>query len=159
MEFAPKIKESMEKARPMLSEDEDAYLTLLAESAISGGPPKDGIPSIDNPKYAAAAEGDEWLLPNDVVFGVDYKLFVAAYPQRVLVWHEIVNEVIAGEMLSITYCPLTGTAIGFKGEYAPGIAAQFGVSGKLANSCLVMYDRKSDSYWPQILGKAITGPA
>jgi hypothetical protein len=159
IELTPEAKESVEKTRPALSEDEDAYLTLLAESVIPGGPPKDGIPSIDNPKYTSAAEGDEWLFPNDVVFGVDYKGFVAAYPQRILVWHEIVNEVIAGEMVSITYCPLTGSAIGFKGEYAPGVSAQFGVSGKLVNSCLVMFDRKSDSYWPQILGKAISGPA
>jgi hypothetical protein len=73
IKVTPEVEERVEEAKPALSADEDAYLTLLAESVIAGGPPKDGIPSIDNPKYTSAAEGDEWLLANDAVFGVDYK--------------------------------------------------------------------------------------
>ncbi len=157
--ISPELKITLEKERPVLVVKEKEYFDLLLQNAVSGGPPKDGIPSIDNPKYESALEANDWLLPHDVVFGVVAKDFVAAYPQRILVWHEIVNEKINGQQVSITYCPLTGTAIGFKGEYAPDISAEFGVSGKLVNSNLIMYDRTSDSLWPQILGKAISGPA
>lgn len=145
--------------QPALRADEKKYLSLLERNLASGGPPKDGIPSIDKPQYTSAKEADAWLLPNDVVFGVQQDGFIAAYPQRILVWHEIVNDRIADRPVSITYCPLTGTAIGFYGNVAPDVSAQFGVSGKLVNSNLVMYDRASDSYWPQVLGKAINGPA
>lgn len=145
--------------QPTLSQNEDAFLKSLEQNAISGGPPKNGIPAIEKPQYTTASEADEWLLPNDIVFGVDYSGFVAAYPQRILVWHEIANEIIDGEKVSITYCPLTGTVIGFNGSFAELVSSTFGVSGKLVNSNLIMYDRASDSYWPQILGKAINGAA
>lgn len=156
---SPETQEQLKMEQPTLSQGDKEYFSLLERSAISGGPPKDGIPSIDNPNYTSAAEADEWMLPHDIVFGVDYEGFVAAYPQRILVWHEVANEEINNQKVSITYCPLTGTAIGFKGEYTPKISAEFGVSGKLINSNLLMYDRVSDSYWPQILGQAINGPA
>lgn len=159
IKVSPEAQERLEVERPTLSQNEKEYFSLLESNAISGGPPKDGIPSIDKPKYTSMAEADKWLLAHDVVFGVEYEGFVAAYPQRILVWHEIVNEKINGQKVSITYCPLTGTTIGFKGNYAPDISAEFGVSGKLVNSNLLMYDRVSDSYWPQILARAINGPA
>ncbi|MBI4114486.1 MAG: DUF3179 domain-containing protein [Candidatus Niyogibacteria bacterium] len=159
IEVAPEVRKQLKESAPLISQDRDVYFSLLEKSAISGGPPKDGIPSIDEPIYTSAEEADEWLLSQDIVFGIDYKGLTAAYPQRIVVWHEIVNVKIGGEDVSLTYCPLTGTAIGFKGEYASGISSEFGVSGKLINSNLLMYDRKSDSYWPQILGTAITDPA
>jgi hypothetical protein len=81
---------------------------------------------------------------------------VYVYPQSILVWHEIVNEEIVGVKYSITYCPLTGSAIGYYGEFK-GLETSFGTSGKLINSNLVMYDRATDSYWPQILGISISG--
>ncbi|HZD53232.1 MAG TPA: DUF3179 domain-containing protein [Woeseiaceae bacterium] len=137
--------------------DDDAFLTRLADHIASGGPPKDGIPAIEEPRYTSAADADQWLLPEDVVFGVDYGGLVAAYPRRIVVWHEIVNETIDGEPVSITYCPLTGTAIGFKGRVTPEVPTTFGVSGKLVNSNLIMYDRATDSLWPQIFGTAIAG--
>jgi hypothetical protein len=146
-----------QRAGPALSPDEEKFLSLLQRNVASGGPPKDGIPAIEKPQYTSAAEGDKWLLPEDVVFGIDYGGVVAAYPQRILVWHEIVNETLRGENVSITYCPLTGTAIGFKGKVAPKTFSTFGVSGRLVNSNLIMYDRSTDSQWPQILGKAIDG--
>lgn len=134
---------------PFVAQEKESYYELLKNNMQSGGPPKDGIPAIDNPVYISAEEADQWLLLNDVVFGLNVNNFVAAYPQRILVWHEVLNEKINGENIAITYCPLTGTAIGYRGN--------FGVSGKLINSNLVMYDRTSDSYWPQILGEAILG--
>lgn len=153
------ILENLQKDKPILSQNEEEFLKQLEQNAISGGPPKDGIPAIDKPQYTTAPEADKWLLPNDVVLGVVYKDFVAVYPQRILVLHEIANDVVDGEKISITYCPLTGTAIGYKGLLASDVPSTFGVSGKLVNSNLIMYDRETDSYWPQILGKAITTPA
>jgi hypothetical protein len=146
-----------QKTQAPLSQEEEELLSLLQKNVASGGPPKDGIPAIDRPQYSSAAEADKWLLPEDIVFGVGYASLVAAYPQRILVWHEIANETVGNEKISITYCPLTGTAIGFKGRLGPQSFSTFGVSGKLVNSNLIMYDRSTDSQWPQILGKAIHG--
>jgi hypothetical protein len=148
-----------QKAPPALSADEDSFLSLLQKNVASGGPPKDGIPAIEKPQYTTAAEADKWLVAEDVVFGVDHAGLVAAYPQRILVWHEIANETVGNEKVSITYCPLTGTAIGFKGKVSAKDVSTFGVSGKLVNSNLIMYDRATDSQWPQVLGKAISGSA
>ncbi len=125
----------------------------LQRRTLSGGPPKDGIPSVDAPSFEPAASGDDWLAPGDVVFGVVRGGGARAYPQRILVWHEIVNDSLADEAVSVTYCPLTGTAMGFlRGE------TTFGVSGRLVNSNLVMYDRATDSRWPQMLATATSGP-
>ncbi|MBS3766321.1 DUF3179 domain-containing protein, partial [Candidatus Bipolaricaulota bacterium] len=138
-------------------------LKTFANKVRSGGVPPDGIPSIDDPVYVSAEEADETLgdlLKDDsVVFGLNYAGTKIAYPQIVMVWHEIVNEKISGDQLSVTYCPLTGTAIGYKGNVA-GKRSEFGTSGKLLNSNLVMYDRATgtDSYWPQILGRSVQGP-
>lgn len=158
MGFFHQAKPRETRAVPLaLSANEEKFLSLLRQNVESGGPPKDGIPAIDRPRYTSAPEADRWLLPEDVVFGVDYKGLLAAYPQRILVWHEIANESVGGERISVTYCPLTGTAIGFKGSFAPGTSSTFGVSGKLVNSNLTMYDRATDSRWPQIPAKAIDG--
>lgn len=131
-----------------------AYLIeQLSDAAISGGVPLDGIPAIDSPQFEAAAQAADALQPDDVVFGVAMNGEAKAYPRRVLVWHEIVNDRIGGENVSVTYCPLTGTTIGFKrGD------TTFGVSGDLVNSNLIMYDRETESRWPQMLGTAISGP-
>lgn len=155
----PEVAEKITDLQPALSKDREEYFSLLERNIMSGGPPKDGIPSIDEPKYTSAKEADQWLLPHDVVFGLQKNGFIAAYPQRILVWHEIVNERVAGQPVAITYCPLTGTAIGFYGDISADVPTQFGVSGKLVNSNLIMYDRASDSYWPQVLGTAIAGAA
>jgi len=123
----------------------------------SGGPPKDGIPPVDKPKYVAAAEAEKSLKPNDIVFGLNYSGTVKAYPQKILVWHEIVNDEVKGEKIAVTYCPLTGSAVGLRGRSRDGAMLTFGTSGKLVNSNLLMYDRQTDSQWPQILGVAIDG--
>lgn len=153
------VVENLQKNQPTLSKNEDEFLRILEQNAISGGPSKDGIPAVEKPQYTSSSEADQWLRSNDVVFGVDYQGFIAAYPLRILVWHEILNETISEEKISITYCPLTGTAIGFKGQITKDLSSSFGVSGKLVNSNLIMYDRLTDSYWSQVLGKAINGPA
>jgi hypothetical protein len=131
-------------------------LDELARSVISGGPPKDGIPPIDSPNYVTVSEAEGFLLDNSVVF-VDESLEPAKiYPQKILVWHEIVNEERGDKTVSITYCPLTGSVVGVLGTVA-GSETSFGTSGKLLNSNLVMYDRATSSYWPQVFGVAITG--
>ena len=124
----------------------------LTEEARSGGPPKDGIPSIDEPSFLDP-ESVDFLDPGDPVFGVNTDGATKAYPQKILVSHEIVNDDLDGTPVSVTYCPLTGTAQGFyRGN------TEFGVSGRLINANLVMYDRTTETWWPQILATAIPGP-
>jgi hypothetical protein len=131
----------------------------LVKHIQSGGAPKDGIPAVDGPKYVSAAEAEKWLRPGDIVFGLRYHDTVKAYPQKVLVWHEIVNDEVRGQKISVTYCPLTGSVVAFRGRSKiDGAPLTFGTTGKLVNSNLLMYDRQTDSQWPQILGAAIAGP-
>ncbi|MEV4916241.1 DUF3179 domain-containing protein [Streptomyces tirandamycinicus] len=134
----------------------DPSLRALAEAAVSGGPGKDGIPAVDEPRFVTAGEA-RFLDDDDVVFGLEHRGEVRAYPQLVLVWHEIVNDTVAGEPLAVTYCPLTGTAVGFRAP--PGVQdLTFGTTGKLVNSNLLMYDRQTGSQWPQLIGTAVSGP-
>jgi hypothetical protein len=124
----------------------------LREEARSGGPPKDGIPSIDEPSFIEP-DAVDFLDPGDPVFGVATDGVTKAYPQKILVSHEIVNDDLDGTPVSVTYCPLTGTVQGFyRGN------TEFGVSGRLINANLVMYDRTTEAWWPQILATAIPGP-
>jgi len=126
--------------------------STLDRHVISGGVSQDGIPSIDDPAFVDAGEADDWLGDGEPVFGVSIDGDVRAYPQRVLVWHEIVNDVVGGGSVAVTYCPLTGTAQGFdRGD------TTFGVSGRLLNSNLIMYDRAREDYWPQMLATSIRG--
>src|SRR3989338_2171433 len=122
----------------------------------SGGPPKDGIPSIDSPKFVTAIKANEFLENGEIVIGISRNGITRAYPFQILVWHELVNDELGGEPILISYCPLCGTAIAFKRTIGND-AVEFGVSGKLYNSDMVMYDRKTDSYWQQATGEAIIG--
>jgi hypothetical protein len=125
-----------------------------------GGPPKDGIPSIDHPNYVTIKEADEWIEDNELVLAIDYKGTKRVYPLQILVWHEIVNDKFNDERILITYCPLCGSGIAYIPEIeVDGVKkkVEFGTSGKLYNSNLVMYDRETDTYWQQIDGKAIVG--
>ena len=124
----------------------------LKDESQSGGPAPDGIPAIEDPQFAESTNPPALLDDGDPVFGVVLDGEAKAYPQSVLVWHEIVNDVIAGTPVSVTYCPLTGTAQGFyRGE------TTFGVSGQLINANLVMFDRATEAWWPQMLATRITG--
>ena len=120
-----------------------------------GGPPKDGIPSIDDPKFMVADEA-EFVSDTDVVIGLEIDGDARAYPLFIMVWHEIVNDIVGGTPVAVTYCPLCYTNQVFE-RVLDGQAVEFGTSGKLYNSNLVMYDRLTDSYWSQALGLAITG--
>ena len=120
-----------------------------------GGPPKDGIPSVDDPKFATVSDS-EFMSDSDIVIGLDINGETKAYPLFVMVWHEIVNDKVGGVPVSVTYCPLCFTNQVFE-RIIDGQEVEFGTSGKLYNSNLVMYDRLTDSYWSQALGLAITG--
>ncbi|MGH9138115.1 MAG: DUF3179 domain-containing protein [Acidimicrobiales bacterium] len=133
-------------------------LDRLADNVVSGGPPKDGIPAVDEPQFVGAADA-VFVSDDDVVFGLVLAGEAHAYPQLVLVWHEIVNDRFPDGPISVTYCPLTGSAVGFRGTAPDGDPYTFGTTGKLVNSNLLMYDRQTDSEWPQLLGAAITGVA
>jgi hypothetical protein len=124
------------------------------DQIVSGGPPRDGIPSIDNPEFVSAS--DARLQDSDLVLGLDINGDVRVYPLDILVWHEIVNDVVGGEPVAVTYCPLCFTSQVFE-RTIDGQVVEFGTSGKLYNSNLVMYDRASESLWSQSLGQAIAG--
>ncbi|MFU8892963.1 MAG: DUF3179 domain-containing protein, partial [Luteolibacter sp.] len=130
---------------------------LIKRDAIkSGGPPRDGIPSIDAPKYIAPGKAD-FMQDEDVVLSYTHDGTTRAYPLRVLVWHEIVNETINGKPILVTYCPLCGTAMIFDRKVGEKVRS-FGVSGLLYQSDVLMYDREDESLWSQLGMKAISGP-
>jgi len=120
-----------------------------------GGPPKDGIPSIDNPVFVGIDES-RFMSDSDTVVGVEMNGEIKAYPLFILVWHEIVNDRIGDVPVSVTYCPLCYTSQVFE-RVIDGQEVEFGTSGKLYNSNLLMYDRLTESYWSQALGLAVTG--
>ncbi|HZD75101.1 MAG TPA: DUF3179 domain-containing protein [Actinomycetota bacterium] len=133
-------------------------LDRLAHSIRHGAPGPDAIPPIDRPQFVPAAQA-RFLAEEDVVFGLVRAGQARAYPQLVLVWHEIVNDRFPDGPLSVTYCPLTGSVLAFRGVAPDGKPYTFGTSGDLVNSNLLMYDRQTDSRWPQLLGQAILGPS
>jgi len=122
---------------------------------LPGGPPRDGIPSIDQPHLVAANEAS-FLRDDDRVLSVKIDNEVRAYPLRILAWHEIVNDQIGGRAIAVTYCPLAGAGIVFDRQ-VKGRKLSFGVSGLLYQSDLVMYDRETESLWPQVAMKAVSG--
>ncbi len=122
---------------------------------ISGGPPKDGIPSIDKPLFHAI-DKETKLGPQEPVIGLSINGDARAYPLRILMWHEIVNDVVGGVPVSVTYCPLCNTSIVFERKLGDTLY-DFGTTGKLRYSDLVMYDRQTQSWWQQFSGQAIVG--
>jgi hypothetical protein len=123
---------------------------------LQGGPPRDGIPSIEKPKFVAASEAD-FIKPTDRVIGITINGESRAYPINILNWHEIVNDEIKGVPVSITYCPLCGTGLVYQSKMN-GQVLKFGVSGLLYNSDVLLFDRQTETLWSQILSKAISGP-
>lgn len=126
------------------------------EEIHHGGPPRDGIPSIDSPVFIAANEAG-FLADDDRVLGIARGDIAKAYPIKILDWHEIVNDEFNGEPVVISYCPLCGTGMAFDANVG-GAARSFGVSGLLYNSDVLLYDRESESLWSQIIRKSISGP-
>jgi len=119
------------------------------DQILSGGPPKDGIPAIRKPVFVKATE-DGFLSDQDRILGLVEGSEAKAYPIKILNWHEIVNDTLAGKPVLVTYCPLCGTGIGFH-PIVNGRPLTFSVSGLLYQSDMVMYDHQSESLWLSFL--------
>jgi hypothetical protein len=123
---------------------------------VGGGPPKDGIPSIDRPVFISVREAERFLDPGEPVAVVELGGEVRAYPIQIMVWHEIVNDEVAGRPVAVTYCPLCNSTVAFS-RLVEGEPVEFGTTGMLRNSDLVMYDRSTESWWQQITAEAVVG--
>lgn len=123
---------------------------------LSGGPPKDGIPAIDEPKFISVDEADAWLKPQEPVILLQIGDNARAYPLQILMWHEIVNDTVGGVPVTVTFCPLCNTGIAFD-RTLDGQVLGFGTTGRLRFSNLIMYDRQTESWWQQATGEAIVG--
>jgi hypothetical protein len=130
--------------------------TVDYDEILSGGPPKDGIPAVDDPSFIAVEEADSWLQPQEPVVLLQVGDDARAYPLQVLVWHEIVNDTLDGVPVLVTFCPLCNTAIAFE-RTVDGRVLDFGTTGRLRYSNLIMYDRQTETWWQQANGEAIAG--
>ena len=130
--------------------------TIQFEDMFEGGPGKDGIPAIDQPKFESMQQAHTWLHDREPVVAYSYAGEARAYPLQILMYHEIVNDSVGGQTISVTYCPLCNAAMVFSRQYKNQIL-EFGVSGKVYNSNLVMYDRQTQSWWLQFTGEGIVG--
>lgn len=123
---------------------------------IGGGPPKDGIPAIDEPRFESVNAARGWLSDRSPVIALEAGGRARAYPLAILMWHEIVNDTLGGVPVVVTFCPLCNTALVF-GRELRGTVYNFGTTGNLRYSDLVMYDRQTESWWQQATGEAIVG--
>jgi hypothetical protein len=128
---------------------------IPAREIKPGGPPRDGIPALTDPAFIKATEAD-YLEDDDRVLGVNFGGQAKAYPIRILDWHEIVNDVAGKQRVAVTYCPLCGSGVVFATNIGKAWL-NFGVSGLLYNSDVLLYDRNTESLWSQLLGRAVSG--
>ena len=133
---------------------EDPLIPL--EDILGCGPPCDGIPSIDSPKFILAAEAD-WLFPNSRIIALDIEGDIRVYKLAILNWHEIVNDTVGRVPVSSTFCPLCGNGMAFHRDF-DGAFTTLGISGLQYNRNLLLYDRKSKFLWSQIMGQAVSSP-
>jgi hypothetical protein len=152
---------SISKASTAEVKEEEKNNIIPLDQIVSGGPPPDGIPSIDEPKFISIQEADKYLEDSELVLGLNINGDVRAYPLQILVWHEIVNGKVGGVPVAVTYCPLCFTNQVFNStmvdDEGKTVILEFGTSGKLYNSNLVMYDRTTKSLWSQAMAQAIVG--
>jgi Protein of unknown function (DUF3179) len=168
-EALEKVNEELEKRGPLVGlgeasppppdaahwETDFSKQLVPLEAFQSGGPPKDGIPAIDVPRYSRASEID-FLEDREPVILVTVEGESRAYPVQILTWHEIVNTQFGDLPVAVTFCPLCNTAIAFD-RRVDGRVLDFGTTGKLRDSDLVMYDRQTESWWQQFGGDALVG--
>jgi len=129
--------------------------SIPVDEILAGGPPKDGIPALSSPILLDTVDATN-MQPNDRILGIELDGIARAYPISILNWHEIVNDQINDQQYAVTYCPLCGTGVAFYSDVA-GKVTEFGVSGLLYNSDVLLYDRNTNSLWSQILGEAVAG--
>ncbi len=130
--------------------------TIEYDEILSGGPPRDGIPSIDDPQFVEPDEAAEWLVDNEPVIALEINGDARAYPLQIVTWHEIVNDTVGDVPVIVTFCPLCNSALVFDRRFEDQIF-EFGVSGLLRNSDLIMYDRTTETLWQQFTGEGIVG--
>lgn len=130
--------------------------TVPYDEILSGGPPRDGIPAIDAPQFVSVAEADTWLEPREPVVLVQIGDDARAYPIQILMWHEIANDTVGEVPVAVTFCPLCNTAIVFDRRVGERVL-DFGTTGRLRFSNLIMYDRQTESWWQQATGAGIAG--
>ena len=140
--------------------------TIEFSEIMSGGPPKDGIPPIDRPQFDSVADATEWIGPKEPVIVVSIDGASRAYPLQILTWHEIVNDALGGVPITVTFCPLCNASIVFDrrvtvaldaGSHPTEQVLDFGTTGLLRMSDLIMYDRQTESWWQQFTGSGIVG--
>lgn len=131
---------------------------LIPEKEIRrGGPGRDGIMALSYPEFVSSGEAD-YLSDDDRVLGVAVGGEAKAYPIGLLNRHEVVNDLIGGQPIAVTYCPLCGSGLTFQSPVQEGKPFNFGVSGLLYNSDVLLFDRQTETLWSQILMKAVNGP-
>ncbi len=130
--------------------------TIAYDEILSGGPPRDGIPSIDNPTFVELDAATSWLADNEPVIALEINGEARAYPIQILTWHEIVNDSLGDIPVAVTFCPLCNSAITFDRRFQDQVF-EFGTSGLLRNSDLIMYDRTTESLWQQFTGEGVVG--
>ena len=154
----PDFKRELREARFSTSgwETDFSRHSVPYSEIISGSPPPDGIPPIDDPKFVSREDADSWLTGQEPVIALEINGDARAYPLQIMIWHEIVNDVVGDVPVTVTFCPLCNSAIVFD-RRLDGVTYDFGTSGNLRNSDLVMWDRQTESWWQQLTGEAIVG--
>ncbi len=130
--------------------------TIEYNELLSGGPPRDGIPTIDAPTFVSPEAATAWLADKEPVMALEINGDARAYPLQILTWHEIVNDTVGDLPVAVTFCPLCNAAITFDRRFE-GQTFEFGASGLLRNADLVMYDRTTETLWQQFTGEGIVG--
>lgn len=143
--------------RSTSSTTETVKHSIPLDEIYEGGPGKDGIPSIDSPRFISVSEAQGDFNAEGLGLVVSLNGEDRFYPYQILVWHELVNDQIGDVPILVSFCPLCGSGLVFD-RRVNGETLEFGVSGKLHNSDLLMYDRKTDTLWQQLLGEAVVGP-
>jgi hypothetical protein len=134
--------------------------SVSIDEILTGGPPRDGIPAIDAPEFVDAESAATWLQDQEPVIALVVNDEARAYPLQILMYHEIVNDVISGVPVAVTFCPLCNASIVFEREVVQGSSKKlldFGTTGRLRKSDLLMYDRQTESWWQQFTGRGIIG--
>lgn len=154
--MAEAVRDSVAASRNEWPKTDFSKRSVEMSEIMSGGPPKDGIPAIDRPRFVAPAAAEAWLAGTEPVIALEIGGDARAYPLQILTYHEIVNDTVGGEPVAVTFCPLCNAAIAFE-RRAGGQTLDFGTTGRLRKSDLVMYDRQTESWWQQFSGEAIVG--
>ncbi len=151
------IRDDAESALPPAHLDTEVFPEALIprEMVVRGGPPPDGIPPIDDPRYFSVEE-TTFLCDQEPVVVLELNGDARAYPIQIMTWHEIVNDIVGDEPVTVSYCPLCNSALAFRRQVGDQVL-DFGTSGSLYQSALLMYDRQTESLWTHFDGRAVVG--